>query len=83
MDNDAARAAYFKGVGLFVDSFVQLELELQVKSWFSGVRSNSNIGDDPSRLNFKTVDEMGASKVFIDWSFVASVLAVQESLSNG
>ena len=55
LDNDAARSAYIKGVK-GDSSLVQLELELQIRGWFSGAPSRSNIPDAPSRLNFKKLD---------------------------
>ena len=86
LDNDAARSAYIKGVGsthytsLMVNRFVQLELELQIKSWFSRVPSYSNVADAPSRLSFGKLEGLGAHRKKIDWTFVALVLGVQESL---
>lgn len=86
LDNDAARSAYIKGVGsthyasLMVDRFVQCELELQIKSWFSRVPSYSNVADAPSRLSFGKLEELGAYRRQIDWAFVASVLGMQESI---
>ena len=58
LDNDAARAAYVKGVGatLFAESvaqkFVCLESKLKILPWFGRVPSHSNISDGPSRLDF-------------------------------
>ena len=85
LDNDAARSAYIKGVGathyasLLVDSFVQKEIDLQIKSWFSRVPSYSNVADAPSRLSFTKLEELGAFRREINWTFVAKVLGVQES----
>ena len=58
IDNDAARSAYIKGVGatrvakLFTETFVQLEFQLRLLSWFGRVPSHSNLADEPSRLKF-------------------------------
>ena len=58
IDNDAARSAYIQGVGstrvakLFTETFVQLEFQLRLLSWFGRVPSHSNIADEPSRLDF-------------------------------
>lgn len=85
LDNDAARSAHIKGVGathyasMLVDSFVQKEIDLQIKSWFSRVPSYSNVADVPTRLSFSKLEELGAYRKEINWTFVAKILGVQES----
>ena len=75
LDNDAARAAFIKGnastleSSIFMDEFVQAELDLQLKSWVSRVPSHSNMADDPSRLMFDTVRALGAKQTEINWSW--------------
>lgn len=80
LDNDAARAAFIKGhastleSSIFMDQFVDLELNLQLKCWFSRVPSYSNIADDPSRSKFDTVLSLGAEQADIAWSWVCEAL---------
>ena len=81
MDNDAARFSLIKGVAstevgkCIMKNFVTLELEGQIKSWFSRVPTSSNIADDPSRLKFASLEALGASRVKISWSKVREILA--------
>ena len=81
VDNDAARFSLIKGVAstkvgkCIMKNFVTLELEGQIKSWFSRVPTSSNIADDPSRLKFASLEALGASRVKISWSKVREMLA--------
>ena len=69
LDSDAARESLVKASTgsdatrdmLLVNS--SLDTEIEGLSWYSRVPTESNIGDDPSRLDFSELLELGAVRV--------------------
>ena len=74
LDNEAAKgalihAATSTGAGkTILQMFVQEEMDLQIKVWFSRVPTSSNISDDPSRLKTQEMDALGVAKSCVDWN---------------
>ena len=74
LDNEAAKgalihAATSTGAGkTILQMFVQEEMDLQIKVWFSRVPTSSNISDDPSRLKTQEMDALGVTKSCVDWN---------------
>ena len=81
-DNDAARASLIAGrastsVGeKILSSFVNHELSLQLKVWFSRVPTSSNIADGPSRLDCELVEGLHSSLVEVPWDLISSELDI-------
>ena len=76
IDNESSRMAYIRGDGetqraaQMIHAFVQYESAMQHRVWFGRVPSYSNPADGPSRLDFKEVLKLGATKTSIDWELV-------------
>ncbi|CAL1144384.1 unnamed protein product [Cladocopium goreaui] len=76
IDNESPRMAYIRGDGetqraaQMIHAFVQQESAMQHRVWFGRVPSYSNPADGPSRLDFKEVLELGATKTNINWELV-------------
>ena len=81
-DNDAARASLIAGRGStqinekIISSFVDLEVSLQLKVWFSRVPTSSNIADGPSRLDCREVVGLGSVLTDLCWELISSELDV-------
>ena len=77
IDNESARMAYIRGNGetirgsKIIQTFVQLEATMQHRVWFGRVPSFSNPADDPSRLDFKEVEILGATQTKTNWERVS------------
>ena len=80
LDNDAARSGFVRGVGathladVLIRTFCQIENNLLIRSWFSRVPSFSNLGDDPSRLDFRLLNKLGAKQVSVPWPCLRNLL---------
>ena len=69
LDNDAARQSLVKAATgseatrdmLLVNS--SLDQEIEGMPWYSRVPTESNLGDNPSRLDFQELQELGAVQV--------------------
>ena len=79
MDNEAARTAYIKAQGAtdaakaMVRDYANLELRMQLSTWFARVPTHSNLSDGPSRLDFALVEVNGSRLSKVDWSAVRLV----------
>ena len=51
----------------FIEAFVQVECNSQVKSWFSRVPSHSNPADGVSRLSCDLPLSLGAEQTTVEW----------------
>ena len=66
MDNEAARTAYIKAQGAtdaaeaMVRDYANLELRMQLWTWFARVPTHSNLSDGPSRPDFALVEVNGS-----------------------
>ena len=73
IDNESSRMAFIRGSGetqyasLFIEAFVQVECNSQVKSWFSRVPSRSNPADGVSRLSCDLPLSLGAEQTTVEW----------------
>ena len=87
LDNEAGKSAFLKAYGAteFADGMVRkftcCEMELQIKSWFARVPSQSNVADSPSRLEDSYLRDRGALKVAINWQHIWD--AIQLVSRNG
>ena len=76
IDNESSRMAHIRGDGetlraaQMIRAFVDIESSLQHRVWFGRVPSYSNPADAPSRLDFKEVLQLGATRTSIDWEIV-------------
>ena len=67
------KASLIKGYGStdvarrLVPHYVEQEERLQLKVWFSGVPSFSNLSDGPSRNDCSEVLSLGASQTILEW----------------
>ena len=74
LDNEAAKGALIHAATSTVagkailQMFVQEEMDLQIKVWFSRVPTSSNISDDTSRLKTEEMDALGVAKSCVDWT---------------
>ena len=65
IDNDSALAAIIRSYSPVLDSYemlvinARLDVELQSLHWYTRVPSNSNLSDDPSRLQFGELERHG------------------------
>ena len=81
-DNDAARSSLIAGrsstrIGeKIISAFVELEVSLQIKSWFSRVPTSSNIADGPSRLDCTEVIGLGSVLTDLEWNLISSELDI-------
>ena len=77
VDNESAKFALVKGSSpqedsaKILDAFWEQEARLGTYSWFDRVRSESNPGDAPSRLDFEPMEAMGVRVVSARWDPVA------------
>ena len=73
IDNESSRIAFIRGSGetqyasVFIEAFVQIECNSQVKSWFSRVPSHSNPADGVSRLSCDLPLSLGAEQTTVEW----------------
>ncbi|CAE7529907.1 unnamed protein product [Symbiodinium sp. CCMP2592] len=80
LDNEPARIGMIKGAGgtaiadLIISKASALECELGQHAWYARVPSHSNIADDPSRFYFERLHKLGAARVLLDESWVASLV---------
>ncbi|CAE7351602.1 NaCP60E, partial [Symbiodinium sp. CCMP2592] len=76
LDNDGARHSLIRTFGgsalanSVIESFLQLETTLQLKTWFARVPTACNIADNPSRLEFEPLLKRGAARRAIPWDQV-------------
>ncbi|CAE7626039.1 NaCP60E [Symbiodinium sp. CCMP2592] len=76
LDNDGARHSLIRTFGggslanAVIESFLQLETTLQLKTWFARVPTACNIADNPSRLEFEPLLKRGAARRAIPWDQV-------------
>jgi len=74
LDNEAAKGALIHAATSTVagkailQMFVQEEMDLQIKVWFSRVPTSSNISDDTSRLKTEEMAALGVAKSCVDWT---------------
>ena len=65
IDNNSALAAVIRSYSPVLDNFEmlvinsRLDVELQSLHWYNRVPSHSNLGDDPSRLQFEELERHG------------------------
>ena len=82
LDNEAAKGALIHGATKtvfgekIISAFVNLEMQQQVKVWFSRVPTSSNVSDKPSRMDFKEVLDVGATHVSIPWSWIQELVGI-------
>ena len=62
---------------------MDLEFQLQLKSWYARAPSASNLADDPSRLKFDLLLSLGARPVEIDWRSVLGSSKEWSALQRG
>ncbi|CAE7231137.1 unnamed protein product [Symbiodinium sp. CCMP2592] len=80
LDNEPARIGMIKGAGgtaiadLIISKATALECELGQHAWYARVPSHSNIADDPSRFYFERLHKLGAARILLDESWVASLV---------
>ncbi|CAE7511598.1 unnamed protein product [Symbiodinium sp. CCMP2592] len=80
LDNEPARIGMIKRAGgtaiadLIISKASALECELGQHAWYARVPSHSNIADDPSRFYFERLHKLGAARVLLDESWVASLV---------
>ena len=89
IDNESSRMAYIRGDGetqraaQMIHAFVQHESAMQHRVWFGRVPSCSSPADGPSRLDFKEVLKLGATKTSIDWELVMKHLELWHRAKGG
>ena len=73
LDNDGARHSMIRTYGgssfaeKVIETFLLLENDLELKTWFSRVPTSSNIADNPSRLVFQPLLKRGAARRAVPW----------------
>ena len=78
IDNESVRLALLRGSGetpvarRVAEQIMAAEYSLQTKSWYARVASASNIADDPSRGNFKHLENLGSSFCEVEWEMLRS-----------
>ena len=88
IDNESAKMAFIRGSGetkwarVFLQEFVQLESDLELKTWFSRVPSFSNLSDDASRLCFENLLARGVTQTSVDWERVIDRLGWKQGDSG-
>ena len=75
LDNEASRSAYLKAYGAtevadgLVAAFTEVEMVLQIKSWFVRVPSSSNLADASSRGEDSKLRDRGVLQLKSGGSF--------------
>ena len=73
LDNAAAKGALIhaatstKSGQAILREFINEEMDIQIKVWFSRVPTASNIADSPSRLETEELNALGVERSTVDW----------------